>query len=148
MPEQWTIFRLVAGAWLSGISGVQSETETVDTEGVEAVFMRRIPPRSRPDFDAYCRHFGLPDGRPVSNWALLGLTGAKLPSDGFSLVDPLDPDGERCDLMLEVAGFRHQDARETATVSVGNTVQLIPEPEIPSMQMRSNFVLGRLGSAT
>ena len=55
--------------------------------GVRAALMRRLPPRRRSDFSKYAKQFRLrPDGE-LSDFSLLGRTEAKLPSDGFSLVD-------------------------------------------------------------
>jgi len=77
------------------------------TDGVSQVLMRRLPPRSRQDFSTYLEKFGLVDNIDMSDFQLLAITEAKLPSDGFSLVDPLDEAQEYCDLMLEIAGFRY-----------------------------------------
>ncbi|TIV35777.1 MAG: hypothetical protein E5V99_08995, partial [Mesorhizobium sp.] len=57
--------------------------------GVLEAFMRRLPPRSRADFDAYERHLRVRPGTKLSDFALLALSEAYLPSDGFSVVDPL-----------------------------------------------------------
>ncbi|MEI6985524.1 MAG: HIRAN domain-containing protein [Rhodospirillaceae bacterium] len=61
--------------------------------------------------------------------ALLGLTESKLPSDGFSIVDPLNPDTECCDLMLEIAGFRYYVEIEPLGVGVGYPVEILGEPD-------------------
>jgi hypothetical protein len=94
---------------------------------VLSALMRRLPPPSRPDFAEYKRQFRLPPHLFVSNFALLGRTEAKLPGDGFSVVDPLDGSAQACDLMLEVAGYRYY-AAETR-LAVGYSVVLRPEPE-------------------
>jgi hypothetical protein len=94
--------------------------------GVLPAFMRRLPPRTRPDFLEYKRQFRLPSHVFVSNFTLLGRTEAKLPSDGFSVVDPLDGDIKRCDLLLEVAGYRYY--AEQTRVSVDEPVIFQPEP--------------------
>jgi hypothetical protein len=95
-------------------------------EGVLSAFMRRLPPRARPDFEAYKRQFRLTPASDLSDFALLGLTEAKLPSDGFSLVDPLDGKAARRDLMLEVAGHRYY--AEQVHLSVGDAVTVEAEP--------------------
>ena len=89
--------------------------------------MRRLPPPSRPDFAEYKRQFRLPPLLFVSNFGLLGRTEAKLPSDGFSLVDPLDGAVDHCDLMLEVAGYGRYP-QILAPLSVGDPVWLQAEP--------------------
>jgi hypothetical protein len=95
--------------------------------GVLSALMRRLPPPSRPDFVEYKRQFRLPPYLFVSNFALLGRTEAKLPGDGFSVVDPLDGSVQHCDLMLEVAGYRYHT--EETQLAIGDPVELRPEPE-------------------
>jgi len=96
-------------------------------KGVLDALMRRLPPRDRADFREYLQFFCLPDDFRHSDFALLGYTGAKLPSDGFSIVDPLDPQTETCEVMLEVAGFRYHQTGLT----LGEEVSLKPEPDNP-----------------
>jgi len=43
----------------------------------------------------------------LSNFALLGYPGAKLPSDGFSIIHPFNDAKSEVELILEAAGFRH-----------------------------------------
>ena len=95
--------------------------------GVLSALMRRLPPPSRPDFAEYKRQFRLPPYLFVSNFALLGRTEAKLPGDGFSVVDPLDGSVQHCDLMLEMVGHRYY--AEENQLAVGDSVELRPEPE-------------------
>jgi hypothetical protein len=82
-------------------------------EHVLEAFLRRLPPPTRPDFGAYLSHFHIKPGVRLSSFALLAVTEARLPSDGFSLVDPLDPDVKCVDLVFEIAGFRHIADRPT-----------------------------------
>lgn len=99
------------------------------TQGVLPTLMRRLPPRSRSDFGAFLALFGFaPDANP-SDFALLSYTGAKLPSDGFSIVDPLDKDTAQADLVTEIAGTRHHLAGERLTAPPEAAVTLTPEPE-------------------
>lgn len=90
--------------------------------GVLSAFMRRLPPPSRPDFAEYKRQFRLPPSLFVSNFALLGRTEAKLPSDGFSIVDPLDGSAASYDLMLEIAGYRYHGYK--VALSIGDPVSI------------------------
>jgi HIRAN domain len=103
--------------------------QPVHTDGVMEAFQRRIPPRNRADFTNYLSHFRIPATAAVSDWSLLGITEAKLPSDGFSLVDPLDSGTMPRDLLLEAAGFRHHANKVTTPVQAGQPLQLVPEPE-------------------
>lgn len=101
-------------------------------EGVEETFMRRLPPATRSDLIEYKQQFRIPPDLKLPNFALLAATEAKLPSDGFSVVDPLDAAHPDCDLLLEIAGFRYyqeQAARAGLQVQVGDKAELIPEPD-------------------
>jgi hypothetical protein len=96
--------------------------------GVLDAFMRRLPPRKREDFAEYLAQYRLPENFNGSDMALLAYTGAKLPGDGFELVPDLENAEPPIELVLEIAGFRHQDVA-VAGLSVGDTVRLVPEPE-------------------
>jgi HIRAN domain len=95
--------------------------------GVLPALMRRLPPPSRPDFAEYKRQFRLPPNLFVTNFALLGRTEAKLPGDGFSIVDPFDGSTANCDLMLEIAGYRYY--AEQTVLSLGDPVSIESEPD-------------------
>lgn len=70
-------------------------------------FMRRLPPRSRGDFSQYMEGLRLKPETQLSDFALLGYSGGKLPSDGFSIIHPFGNVEGACELLLEAAGFRH-----------------------------------------
>jgi hypothetical protein len=59
--------------------------------------------------------------------SLLAMTEAKLPSDGFSLIDRLDPVAVACDVVFEVAGFRHYATKQLGLLR-GTKLALVPEP--------------------
>lgn len=58
---------------------------------VMEAFKRRLPPRSRQDFSRYLELRAIPADANISDFALLGYSGAKLPNDGFELVHTFDP---------------------------------------------------------
>ena len=91
-----------------------------------STFGRRLPPRSRADFDRYLEYFSIPPSRAPSDLTLFALTEARLPGDGFSLVDPLDPNLTAGEVPFEIAGFRHEKA--TKEPKVGQSLRLVPEP--------------------
>jgi hypothetical protein len=95
--------------------------------GVREAFMRRLPPPSRADFADYKAYFRLRPDREVSDLAMLGYTEGKLASDGFSLVSPLDCDGDRFDLIIEIAGYRYY-VDDHPPVHVGDSVAFRAEP--------------------
>ncbi|HZH09292.1 MAG TPA: HIRAN domain-containing protein [Microvirga sp.] len=106
-----------------------SLTRDLHTEAVVETLVRRLPPRNRADFQEYKRQFRLAANTDPSDFALLGYTEAKLPSDGFSIVNPLDPESDACDLLLEVAGFRYYAPPLLPNIAVGQAIELLPEPE-------------------
>jgi hypothetical protein len=98
-------------------------------QNVLPILMRRMPPRGRADFSDYKRLFRLPPDTSVSDFTLLGITEAKLPNDGFSLVDRLDGTAPHRELLLEVAGHRYYHSNLPRGNVVGDPVALVPEPE-------------------
>lgn len=100
------------------------------TAGVLEAFGRRLPPRKREDFREYLARFRLPDNFNGSDMALLAYTGAKLPGDGFELVPDLEGIVPPLELVIEVAGFRHQEV-PAVFVAPGDPVRLVPEPDNP-----------------
>lgn len=101
---------------------------TVYTQGVKDTLLRRLPPRNREDFAAFLRMHRLPFPFPASDLALLGYTGAKLPSDGFAFVPVFPESSDPCEFVLEVAGVRHVFGGSLDQVKIGDAVQFIPEP--------------------
>jgi hypothetical protein len=94
-------------------------------DGVQEAFMRRLPPRNRSDFPSYLAQFRLRLGSVNSDFALLGSTEARLPSDGFSLINPLNPESGPCEVLVEIAGHRHYGDEP---LSFGDLLQLRPDP--------------------
>lgn len=117
-------------------------SQELHTTGVMEALMRRLPPRTRSDFDAYAARFLLPPSRTLSDVTLLGRTEATLPSDGFSVVDPLDPTIDHCDLLLEVAGFRHY--ADKVSLTGGQSIGVLADPGNP---FDRNAVEFRAGTA-
>lgn len=97
------------------------------TENVLAAFARRLPPPSRPDFKLILEHYRVRSDTVLSTMGLLALTEAKLPSDGFSLIDRLDPDASCLEVVFEIAGHRHNaDCRDR--LAVGQSLDLVTDP--------------------
>ncbi|HEY3301523.1 MAG TPA: HIRAN domain-containing protein [Methylophilaceae bacterium] len=90
-------------------------------QGVVETFLRRMPPRKRDDFDKYLAMHRLPANFTGSDFALLGYTGAKLPSDNYELV--ADRSGAKfpIEFILEVAGFRHHEMLQDE-LAIGDVV--------------------------
>lgn len=99
-----------------------SLAQTQFDRGVLDVFLKRLPPRNRSDFDRFLAIHRLPHPFPGSDLALLGYTGAKLPSDGFMLVPLFPDDSKPCDFIAEVAGLRHSFNGDVSELKVGDAV--------------------------
>jgi hypothetical protein len=89
--------------------------------------MRRLPPRSRPDYGAYLAALRLSEIPEISDFALLGYSEAKLPSDGFSLVDTLSEKPAPFEFLFEVAGYRYYDPSLSGD-DIGSEVVMEHEP--------------------
>jgi HIRAN domain len=105
--------------------------QTEHVSNVLDSFVRRLPPRSREDFDLYLKRHRLPSQAELSDMALLAYTNAKLPSDGFELFPDLTGARPPFEVVIEVAGFRHQDGIAVDDIYVGDPVVLKTEPENP-----------------
>ena len=97
------------------------------TQGILDTFLRRLPPRKRGDFGKYLEQWRLAPDVEISDFALLGFTGAKLPNDGFSLINPFDRIELPYEFYIEVAGFRHQQNINVDDISVGMNAIFIAE---------------------
>jgi hypothetical protein len=82
------------------------DTIKIHTNVLDAL-MRRLPPKTRGDFDLYLQGLRLQPNNNLSNFGLLGYSGARLPSDEFSIVHPFYGVEQECELLIEVAGFRY-----------------------------------------
>lgn len=92
-------------------------------------FMRRLPPRTRGDFPEYLTRLRLKSDVQISDFGLLGYSGAKLLSDGFSIIHPFNNVEGPCELMLEAAGYRHlqKKSENEVTPQVGQSVSFSKE---------------------
>ncbi len=122
------------------------------TQGVMSAFMRRLPPRKREDFGAYLAQHWLPNPFTLSDFALLGYTGAKLPSDGFALVPAFDPARLPCEYVTEIAGTRHMGPEVFDSAQVGDVVTLQADSANPVdskalLVMKGDMRLGYINRA-
>ncbi len=97
------------------------------TDGILETFMSRIPPRKRGDFNKYLEQWRLAPDLDISDFALLGHTGAKLPNDGFSLINPFDNIDAPFEFYIEVAGFRYQETICLEDISVDMPVNFVTD---------------------
>jgi hypothetical protein len=122
-----------AAAQAAGFKGFPAfPAEQAETrQGVIESLMRRLPPRKREDFAEYLAQYRLPTPFNQSDLALLGYTGARLPSDGFGLVPVFPPHAIPCDVVLEIAGLRHVFSGDMSAIRVGDPVTFQVESENP-----------------
>ncbi|MFC1546441.1 HIRAN domain-containing protein [bacterium] len=83
-------------------------SKTYSTNVLE-VFSRRIPPRSREDYNDFLEEIRLPKSVDISDFAfaLLGYSEVRLPSDGFAIINPFDNVDSDCEFLTEIAGLRY-----------------------------------------
>jgi hypothetical protein len=121
-------FKNACGEGFVNFPAFRKVDQTYDL-GVVDTFIRRLPPPTRGDYAQYLEQFRLRPDTKISEFALLAYTGAKLPSDGFSVIIPLDDAARTGELMIEVAGFRHAAKVPLETLHPGEVVQFTPEPD-------------------
>ena len=110
----------------AGYPAFRFEPGKVYSQSILETFERRLPPPSRSDFPSYLEYFSIRPGKPISLFTLLGLTEARLPGDGFSLVDPLEPDTGAGEVTFEIAGYRHEAA--DVVPEIGASLTLVADP--------------------
>jgi hypothetical protein len=81
-----------------------------DYPDVLAAFMRRLPPRNRADVSQFREAIRIQPDAKISDFALLGYAGARLPSDDFSIIHPFDDAKPPFEFLLLVAGYRYYQA--------------------------------------
>jgi hypothetical protein len=113
----------------TGYPAFQIKSGKIYENEVLEAFTRRLPPRSRSDFYRYLELRSINPDSEISDFALLGYTGAKLPDDGFEIVHPFDNINGDFEFVSEVAGFRHESEIAAEDVQIGERVQFIEEPE-------------------
>jgi hypothetical protein len=111
--------------------------------GVQALFMKRLPPRKRTDFGRYLESFRIRPDAVISDFALLGYSGAKLPDDDFTIVHPFDTAVPPFELLTPVQGYRYyQERMPFDRLKLGMDAQFEPEPENPYDPEAMAIVLG------
>src|SRR4030042_2769470 len=92
--------------------------------------MRRLPPRSRGDFGRYLDSLRIQKDAEISDFALLGYSGAKLPDDDFTVVNTFENAVPPFELLLHVQGYRYYVARlPLASIKPGQEANFQAEPE-------------------
>lgn len=98
----------------------------IHTHEVLEAFKRRLPPRSRSDFDKYLEIWRLPSAQ-VSDFALLGYSGAKLPGDSFSIAPCFEDQSRPFEFLMEIAGLRRIEF-DREKIQIGDAVRFEMDP--------------------
>lgn len=105
-------------------------SKPVHHNNVIEVLARRLPSRSRNDFYQYLQKYRLSIDTPATDMALLGYTGAFLPSDGFSFAIDWRFEETPYVFMMEVSGFRYNAGMHIDMDQMrGQYLSLVAEPE-------------------
>lgn len=109
--------------------------QAVYTQNVMDTLKRRIPPRQRADFQDFLRYYRIESkaGFQMTDFALIGYTGAKLPGDSFSFVHTFENAPIPCEMTIDVAGARHYCQEFNNLQSLVNaSVSFTSEPNNPN----------------
>jgi hypothetical protein len=75
------------------------------------IFMRRCPPKDRRDYDTYLKAFALDPNseqvKGISDFTLLGYTGAYVTANPFNLINPYISNDPPFEFVMQVAGAHH-----------------------------------------
>ena len=100
---------------------VFSEEKTYESEVLFPVFACRLPDKNRRDIEKILKKYGLDQ---YDEFELLRKSGARLPIDGYSFIDPIFPDAETVERDFYVMGIRHNTPCE------GKDCGLLPQVRI------------------
>ena len=99
-------------------------------EKVLFAFMKRLPPRSRGDFGKYLDSLRIRKDTEISDFALLGYSGAKLPDDDFTVIHTFENAIPPFELLLHVQGYRYYaNQLPLSSIKQGQEAVFQPEPE-------------------
>ena len=106
------------------------DTEKEVHENVLGSFMKRLPPRSRGDFGRFLDALRIKAEAGISDFALLGYSGAKLPDDDFTVIHPFENASVPFELMLPVEGYQYyQDELPLNVLSTDMQADFEAEPD-------------------
>ena len=105
--------------------------EQASYKDVLGFFIKRLPQKSREDFQQFleaCRISGK-DRDKVSDFALLGYSGAKIPGDPFMVLNPFDNANDvPFEIFTKVEGTRYMNS-SLSGLTEGMPVSIQPEPQ-------------------
>jgi hypothetical protein len=102
-------------------------------KNVLGIFMRRLPPRSRKDFHIFLDSIRIKSDTAISDFALLGYSGGKLPDDDFFFIHPFEDADDKFELLTMIQGLRRYPSAvkliEDNLLTTDSDVKFIREPE-------------------
>ena len=111
------------------------ENRRYESETLFSVFSSRLPDRKRRDIDKILKKYGL---ESFDEYDLLRKSGARLPIDTYSFIDPIFPDEETIDREFYVMGVRHHAACQgndcallSESLRIGDRLTLKRDPDNP-----------------
>lgn len=116
----------------SGMFAQPYEAGKIYHDGVQDTLAKRLPAKTRADYNDFLRSFCLDKAivEDASLLALLGYTGGKLTGDGFSFAHTFENATAPFELTFEIAGFRHCDGMkqyEDVSLLLNTNVDLVPD---------------------
>ncbi len=111
-------------------------------EKVLFAFLKRLPPRSRGDFGKYLEALRIRNAE-ISDFGLLGYSGAKLPDDGFTVIHTFENAVPPFEFLLNVQGYRYY-ARQLPLDNIKQEQEAIfqAEPENKSDPKAIKVIIG------
>ena len=96
---------------------------------VEEQFYKRIPSRKRNDFNRFLEANRVSPDSGITDFELLGYSGAKLPGDNFSFIHPFNTAKRPFEILAEVSGFRFRKNNLLDILKIGDPVKFAYEPD-------------------
>jgi len=86
------------------------------------VFAKRLPPRTRNDFKKYLNALRIPGDIEISDFALLGYSGARLPDDDFVFIHPFDTADAPFEFMMLIHELTYDKHADPLAIKEGTPV--------------------------
>ncbi|MGA1843384.1 MAG: hypothetical protein ACMUIS_02340 [bacterium] len=83
------------------------KTDHAKYERILSAFMKRLPPRQRGDFVKYLGALRIKPDEQISDFALLGYSGARLPDDDFTVIHTFENGVPPFEFLLQIQGYHY-----------------------------------------
>lgn len=111
-----------------GFPGVSLKSEGHDN--ALDLFIRRLPPDTREDYNLYLKQNRLPENFSGSTFALLAYTGGRLASDSFVLIPDVSDVVPPADILLDIHGLAyHLEKNEIKHIQEDSELTFRHEPD-------------------